>query len=349
MISVIVPVYNADKTIKSTVESIINQTYKDIEVLLIDDGSSDRSFEICNALSIEDNRVKVIHQENKGASVARNVGINSATGEWVFFADADDTIPCDAFENLINIYNNSSSDNIELIVGCNYPLEHKVININFKIISPIKLIKATLNPMCYYQNLKSIVDVNIGGVALSPPWGKLIKRKVLVENNILFPIGVVHHEDTVFCLKLFTTIKTVLLTNVNCYFYNNTSNSISVRFNKNRISDMIYAINNAGLLYEKDLSLSEDIDYFILKRVLDCFFGFVTHKDNKLSITTTFSRINDMLTCEYVLKTFKGHRISFFINNSHFKFAERVSLVLIKIKATLFLFLFCKMVAAFKH
>ena len=92
MISIIVPVYNAEKYLHRCVDSILNQTYKNFELILVDDGSKDCSLQMCNEYSLKDNRVKVIHQENSGVSVARNVGLNFCSGQFIAFVDADDYI-----------------------------------------------------------------------------------------------------------------------------------------------------------------------------------------------------------------------------------------------------------------
>ncbi|MGN0202626.1 MAG: glycosyltransferase family 2 protein, partial [Candidatus Cryptobacteroides sp.] len=91
-ISVIVPVYNAESTIRRCVDSILAQTFTDFECLLIDDGSKDRSGEICDEYAAKDSRVRVFHKENGGVSSARNVGLDNAKGEWVTFVDSDDWI-----------------------------------------------------------------------------------------------------------------------------------------------------------------------------------------------------------------------------------------------------------------
>ena len=91
-ISVIVPVFNAEKTLERCVNSIINQTYSKFEIILVDDGSLDNSLKICDKYKKQDSRIKVIHQENGGVSKTRNVGLANATGEWILFVDSDDLI-----------------------------------------------------------------------------------------------------------------------------------------------------------------------------------------------------------------------------------------------------------------
>ena len=109
-ISVIIPVYNAEKTLHRCIDSILAQTFSDFEVLLIDDGSKDKSGEICDEYARKDSRIKVCHKENGGVSSARNMGLDNAKGEWITFVDADDYIASD-FLSAIN------NNNCDFIIG----------------------------------------------------------------------------------------------------------------------------------------------------------------------------------------------------------------------------------------
>ena len=103
LISVIVPIYKSEKYLEKCIESIIGQTYKNIEIILVDDGSEDRCGEICDAYSLKDNRIKVIHKKNGGISDARNAGLDIATGEYIGFVDSDDYIANDMLETLLGL------------------------------------------------------------------------------------------------------------------------------------------------------------------------------------------------------------------------------------------------------
>ena len=109
-LSVIVPVYNAENELKKSIESILSQTEKNIEIILVDDGSSDNSLYICKEFEKKDRRIKVIHQENAGVSVARNTGIEVATGEYIGFVDSDDWIELNMYERLLSEAQRSGAD-----------------------------------------------------------------------------------------------------------------------------------------------------------------------------------------------------------------------------------------------
>ena len=108
MISVIIPVYNTEKYLRRCIDSVLASYYRDFEILLINDGSTDKSADICREYSLKDNRIKVFHQKNQGVSAARNQGINKAIGEWLIFVDSDDyitkdflsVISCDRYKNI---------------------------------------------------------------------------------------------------------------------------------------------------------------------------------------------------------------------------------------------------------
>lgn len=119
MISVVIPAYNAESAIEKTVLCVLKQSYRDFEVIIVDDGSTDRTYEICNSISEKDGRVKVIRKENNGVSIARNVGIEYATGEYLVFCDSDDFWEIDYLDKMKNCCNDKKS-----IPVCEYYVEY---------------------------------------------------------------------------------------------------------------------------------------------------------------------------------------------------------------------------------
>ena len=110
LISVIIPVYNVEKYIRYCLDSVINQTYKNLEIIIVDDGTKDSSGEIAEEYAVKDSRIKVIHKENGGLSDARNVGLDAATGKYIAFLDSDDVITLDFYEYLYNIIKEKDYD-----------------------------------------------------------------------------------------------------------------------------------------------------------------------------------------------------------------------------------------------
>lgn len=122
LISVVVPVYNVEAYVGRCVESILNQTYRNLEVILVDDGSKDRSGILCDEYAAKDARVRVIHKENGGLSSARNVGIEKASGEYITFVDSDDWIEADAYAHLLSVMQRYQ---VKLVCGGNYNVDSK--------------------------------------------------------------------------------------------------------------------------------------------------------------------------------------------------------------------------------
>ena len=114
MISVVIPVYNVDKYITDCLESIVSQTFSEWEVVMVNDGSSDRSVEICKSFCERDSRFRVLEQENRGVSAARNTGIDACRGEYIFFMDADDTLSAQGLSLVISTV---SSEDVDMVIG----------------------------------------------------------------------------------------------------------------------------------------------------------------------------------------------------------------------------------------
>lgn len=135
-VSVIVPAYDSEEYICDCVESILKQNLEDIEIIIIDDGSKDNTLKICNKYKLLDDRIKVIHQENKGISGARNMGIEYATGEYIAFVDSDDTIEFNMYNELYSLASKSNADFVDSginIVDLKSSIKNKVINKHKKI------------------------------------------------------------------------------------------------------------------------------------------------------------------------------------------------------------------------
>lgn len=202
MISVIVPVYNAEKTLNQCVDSILSQKYKDFELLLINDGSQDRSGEICDEYALKDNRVRVFHQTNKGVSAARNVGLNNMCGEFVTFCDSDDWVEDTWLSDYINnhigediLYQNSIWHNKNIIKKRTVQIENNID-------------KKTAIALLYKYN-------TIGYI-----WSALFKKEIIEKYNIRFPHNYAYREDYIFVLNYCKYVSSIrILSNTNYHYY----------------------------------------------------------------------------------------------------------------------------------
>lgn len=202
LISIIVPVYNTDRCLSRCIKSILSQKFKNFELLLIDDGSTDESGEICDEYAAKDRRIKVFHKKNGGVSSARNVGLDNAKGEWITFCDSDDFVS----PNWLKIYIDNISDGIDLIcqaLECDktYELTNKRDGINYK--------GCVQNGVLFLYNNK----------ILGYLWIKLFKRSIIDSCKLRFDIRFNYQEDQEFCFRYFSYVKTMVCTEKGGYYY----------------------------------------------------------------------------------------------------------------------------------
>lgn len=214
-ISVIVPVYNTEKYIEKCISSILNQNYKGFELILINDGSTDNSYEICNRFAQKDKRVIVLNQQNQGVSAARNVGIKKATGEWCCFVDSDDWVEPNYFTAFLK--NQLSRDNLIVQeVKRNINQKYKVSkNYNYKTHTIENLMK-NLNENSVFFN--------------GYPFCKLYNLNLIKSKNITFKQHLKIGEDLIFYLEYLKHIKTITFINSAHYVYNYVETSASYKF-----------------------------------------------------------------------------------------------------------------------
>lgn len=216
LISIIVPVYNAEKYITRCVQSILEQEYTNFELILIDDGSTDESSNILSRLSKSDDRILVLNQKNSGVSQARNNGLQHSSGAWIMFVDADDYIAPSALARMFSIAVKTSAD----IVAFEYytcknaeRVPSKFLNDrDIKIYSGderINLIKSCIESRAY-GNTQGPTNIGV-------PWAKLYRREVVSED--WFDIKLTHMEDTIFNINVLMKAKRITYVPEALYFY----------------------------------------------------------------------------------------------------------------------------------
>ncbi len=206
MISVIVPIYNADKYVGRCVNSLRQQTYADIEIILVNDGSIDDSLTICNELAKSDRRIKVVTQSNQGVSAARNNGIAKANGEYICFVDSDDYVTEIYIESMIKIMLKEQAD---LVLSGRRQLKLDG-SVHIAMPSSCKMIGQDIRNM--FRD--SSFDNTRGG-----PYCKLFKRSIINANNISFPLNIHYLEDAIFVLEYILKCKIVCALNEANYIY----------------------------------------------------------------------------------------------------------------------------------
>lgn len=195
MISIIVPVYNTEKYLRRCIDSVLAQTYKDFELLLIDDGSTDTSGAICDEYAEKDGRIRVFHKENGGVSSARNLGLDNAKGEWITFVDSDDYIE----ENFLKSFEGKLD--ADLVVGNTVLITYQTG----------KRMKHNGIPSGCYKDVRSVLSSHLSESILRVPWGKMYRAGLIsdLRYNESIHIG----EDSLFNLCFFQMMSNISVLN----------------------------------------------------------------------------------------------------------------------------------------
>lgn len=205
-ISIIIPVYNVEKYIAKCIESILNQTFKDFELILVDDGSKDSSGRICDFYAMKDNRISCFHKKNEGVSIARNFGIGKSKYNWICFIDSDDWVESHFLESF---YKYEFEEKTLIIQGILYDYSD--------IKKENKFFFKYNNKKFPISNKEQIIESRI--LENGCPIGKLFNKNILTENNILFDQKISTHEDHLFVWTYLQHINNIQLSETVSYHY----------------------------------------------------------------------------------------------------------------------------------
>lgn len=208
-ISVIMPVYKVEAYIERAIKSVINSTLKELELFLIDDGSPDKSGMICDEYAAKDDRIKVIHQANQGAHIARNNALKEAKGKYVCFFDSDDYIDDRMLEKLYDI---AEKDSLDLVVS-GFFIETYFNDKDFITLDYVPESNIYKDKKTFRQDAYKYFDINM----FYPPWNKLYRRSYLENNNITFPIT--YRDDFPFVLSVIKDIENIGFTSREFYHF----------------------------------------------------------------------------------------------------------------------------------
>lgn len=244
MVSVIIPVYKVEIYLDKCVQSVIDQTYKDLEIILVDDGSPDRCPQMCDKWKQKDKRIRAIHQKNRGLSGARNTGIREAKGEWLYFLDSDDWIIPECIELMIKLVDGHSD--VELVQGgvlSNDKNYAKWLSIENKQNVP------DYSPNRDWVNLMLLRQE----ILVVTAWNKLIRRDIVLDNELYFEEGALN-EDEMWSFLLSKYVTSVAICKKNTYYYNIRENSIIQNQKKVRANYPVileYLISYVGGQYKR--------------------------------------------------------------------------------------------------
>ena len=253
LISVIVPIYNVEKYLTKCIESIINQTYENLEIILVDDGSPDNCPIICDEYAKRDSRVKVIHKKNGGLSDARNAGLDIATGEYIMFIDSDDFVEIDMMESMMN---NMIDNNVDLVV-CNikyiYDNSEKVkYNQKDKVLDK-------------YEAMQEYIK---DGIVQAVAWNKLYKINLI--NGMRYKVGKIN-EDEFFTYKIVDRINKIYYNSKPFYNYVQRNTSIMGLYSIKRLDAVEASYERLNFIKERypELYVEEKKNFINL-----CIFNY---------------------------------------------------------------------------
>lgn len=300
-VSVIIPVYNGEKYIKRCLNSIINQTYKNIEIIIINDGSTDKTVEKIEEIS--DERIKLFNRENKGVSNARNFGINVCTGKFLIFCDADDWLEANLIENMM-----------QLIVKADYDL----IRFNYSIN------KTEKNNYCKgidietkrdnKLNLNQMIDGIIKAKIPAYIWTLFIKKDFIISNKIKFDEDIYIAEDKLFLLKyLLQEPKIYIEDKAYYHYFYNPHSAMHKKDFKKKIDNIINVNKKINNLLDKN-NKKELIDYNIALTAysIERFIFDIYREDNKKSAIKTFEKIKNTKDTKEIFENYKKEDLKIF-------------------------------------
>lgn len=318
-VSVVMPVYNVEKYIRYSIESVLSQTYKDYELIMVDDGSPDRSPDICDEYAHKYPNVYVIHKRNGGLSSARNVGVDNAKGKYILFIDSDDTIEPDLLENIVPKAEETGAD--VTIFGI-----HTFVYRNGELVSE----KFGMHNPVFFDT-KSVIEKNFVYLSDNSMWNfpfdKLYLRKTIAENNIKansFYDRVC--EDTVFLLDLFPYVERICVVS-GCYYnyFIRDTQSVVKKFIPDRFEKYYGRFCKVCDLMESFSHENRDVKYLyeLYCTIIIWAYEMMFHKDCTYSISERYRYMRKTFAIRKENKAFCMNAIEFICGQEIYKTASR--------------------------
>lgn len=276
-VSIIVPVYNAESSIGYCLNSITSQTYTNLEIILVNDGSTDNSLQICKNYAAIDNRIIVVDQKNGGVSHARNTGLSYATGTYVEFVDSDDCIALNMVEKLVESIENYATD----LVICGM----KIIELREKL--PINVLHCTcvgLGKTCVLSRknfFEHFAEILWKTATLEGPTTKLYKYSIIKENNLLFPEDYSLGEDFLFNMNYFTHMKNgvVMLAKEYYYYLQENAESLTHKYRADLFDNELQLFDNIKKLLKRNVCITNKerkyLHEYMLSKAIFCMKDIV--------------------------------------------------------------------------
>ena len=282
LISIIIPVYKVEKYLEKCIKSVLDQTYKNIQIILVDDGSPDNCGNICDNYAKIDNRIEVIHKANGGLSEARNVGLKVARGEYIGFVDSDDYVSNEMFENL---YNTLISNDVDVSI-CNF----------YTVINNKNIIKNADNGVEIYNKLEILKEILLDKKIQSYAWNKLYKRELF--KDIEYPVGK-KYEDIGTTFYILEKCNKIAVSGSPEYYYITRGDSIVNNNTEGTVIDYISLISDRyDYIDKKYKELKKYNDYYITKTLITAYTDAYYLKNNSEEflkiLNNFFNKVKDI-------------------------------------------------------
>lgn len=294
-ITIIVPIYNSDKYLKQCIESLINQSYKNLKIILIDDGSSDNSLDIALHYKQKYEIIDLISQSNKGVSNARNLGIKHANSEWISFVDSDDVLEPNAIEEMIKLAEEYHTDcvisNINIIKKGKKTKNKELASGNKIYLNKEKDI---LIRKFVCKGVKEYEPYTWG---IGAPWARIYRLDIIKENKIFFKEELKRMEDGIFNMYYFYYAQSILYTNKCLYNYRVLTNSESHRFNSNIVkeTELYFAqLYKFGALFNDEI-FKKGVDNQIIRYIYSYMKTYYFSSANKETFLNKIKSFKSLL------------------------------------------------------
>lgn len=334
-ISIIVPIYNVEKYLDRCIQSLVNQTLNDIEIILVDDGSPDNCPKICDEYAQKDNRIKVIHKQNAGLGYARNSGLEVTTGEYVAFVDSDDYVDTTMYETLYKRAESTNSD----AVFCGFKTEvTKDVWRESREVEKDEQWEGNSVKEFMYNMIASGKGVRQERLYQMSVWHAIYKREIIANNKLAFPSErEVVSEDIPFQIDFLKNANKVLYLNKHFYYYCLNGSSLTATFKKEKI----YGYNR---LYDilitkiKEKEYSQRINRFYIGYCRSYFYDIYIHNlKNKAEL------------CNLVFNSREFKQVRHEFKSSFLPMHTRLMYILMSKKTLYILLLFVKLTQQFKN
>ncbi len=302
LVSVIVPIHNVEGYIQKCVGSILQQTYTNLEIILVDDGSTDTSGGLCDKVKLVDPRVRVIHKRNGGLSDARNAGIQASKGVYLAFVDGDDYIHNEFIKTLLS-------------TAIKYNADISVCSLYKVYADQSKTRKNKRQRLAVLNNVQAIQDILLpSSLCEVMTWNKLYRKNLFFENHIEFPVGKIH-EDVFTTYKLFFFANKIVFVDKPLYFYIQRGSSIQGSgFSRKNLVKLEACEDIARWVDDKKLPLEEEVAYYNVVSRLDLIDKMISSKTGK-KYKKEWKELTEWIS---------GHRKEVFFHNKHITLVQKI-------------------------